>query len=70
MHIMKFMGTHAHSNGRVTLDRQFQKGKCGQIRGKLRKICLLNVDTLYWRGPVSNLLQLSGRICYQTRQKS
>ena len=21
-------------------------------------------------GPVSNLLQLSGRICYQTRQKS
>ena len=31
---MKFLGTHTRSNGRVTLDWQFQIAKCAQIREK------------------------------------
>ena len=60
MHIMKFLGTHTHSNGRVTLDWQFQIGKCGQIREKLRKIRLLERYT----GAVLSV------ICYSCREES
>ena len=66
--IMKFLGTQTRSIDRVTLGWQFYIGKCAQIRKKTPKN--RSADTLYRRGPVSNLLQLSGRICYQTRQKS
>ena len=60
VHIMKFLGTHTHSNDRVTLDWQFQIGKCAQIREKLRKIRLL----IRYTGAVLSV------ICYSCREES
>ena len=60
MLMMKFLGTHTHLNGRVTLDWHFQIGKCAQIREKLRKIRLL----VRYTGAVLSV------ICYSCREES